>query len=90
MSRVTIFVAIVLIMAGCASEGLRFDRSAPKTFDGLTKIANTEVDSAWVREGFDPSRYSKIMFVGKGIEYADVRPMAQSQLRSLASPRCRL
>jgi len=82
MKNLIIVLGLAFAVAGCAAQeqGLRYDRTAPKTFDGLTRIANTQVDAAWVREGFDPSRYSKIMFVGKGIEYADVTPMAQSAL----------
>ena len=52
--------------AGCAS-------TAPATsYDGLERIRTRSLDQAWVRPGFEPAFYERIMFRGGGVRYLDV------------------
>ena len=49
-------------LSGCAG-------GSQTSYDGLVKLQNTRMDEVWVRPGFDPNRYSKIIFQGAGIDY---------------------
>lgn len=86
----------VTLLAGCTSSPAMEDTANQPTFDGLVKVSAKRMDEVWVRPGFDPSAYSKIMFRGAGIEYRPVKPASrirsgsQSQFPISESDRARL
>jgi len=42
------------------------------TFDGLTRVENTIMDSVWARPGIDFRSYRRVLFVPVGVSYRDV------------------
>jgi hypothetical protein len=47
--------------------------NAEVSFDGLVKVDNTRMDTAWVRPEIDLSGYNRIMLLSAGITYRSVR-----------------
>ena len=69
----------MLMLGGCATS----DKGAPEldsnlTYDGLAKVKNPKVSSAWMRPDFSLAGYTKIMLVGAGIEYRPVKPVSRA------------
>ena len=70
-------IGAALLLAGCSTNT---GRSAPEidpnlTYDGLAKVTNAKVTSAWMRPDFTLVGYTKIMLQGAGIEYRPVKPV---------------
>jgi hypothetical protein len=75
--RVAVCLPLLALVAACATSTPTLDTSseAELSFDGLYPIKGGSADAAWMRQGADISKYSKIMLQGVGIEY---RPGGES------------
>lgn len=73
--RTFLILVSTLATAACASPpALQTGADAEVTFDGLTRVDNTVMDSVWARPDVDLRGYNKVMFVPVGISYRDVEP----------------
>lgn len=75
MSKKNFSVAalVLLYLVGCAqTPTLQRGPSAEVTFDGLTRLDGTAMDSVWVRAGADLDGYDKVILQNAGIEFRDV------------------
>ena len=77
--RTGVLVAGLTFFVACTSQSVRVDPDQV-SFDGLVRVYGTSMDEAWVRQGFEPAAYTKIMFRGAGIEYRPVRPASRTRL----------
>lgn len=61
-------------LAGCGpTPTFQQGPDAEVTYDGLTRVDNTIMDSVWARTDIDIKGYNKIMFQGVGVEYRPVK-----------------
>ncbi|MEL7447719.1 MAG: DUF3313 family protein [Pseudomonadota bacterium] len=70
----TVGLALAAVtLAGCASTPeFQQGPDAEVTFDGLTRLTGTTMDTVWARTDTDLKGYTKVMFEGVGIEYRPV------------------
>jgi hypothetical protein len=76
-TRICLVLLSVLAIAACSSStapALQSGEDAEVTFDGLTRVDNTIMDSVWAQPGIDLRGVSKVIFVPVGISYRDVEP----------------
>lgn len=71
--RIGSVIVFGCVASACTSSTSRLGNEQQTTFDGLVPVEKTRMDEAWVRPGFDPEAYSKIMFRGAGIEFRPVK-----------------
>ncbi len=69
-------IGAAMLLASCSTSRT----SAPElesnlTYDGLAKVKDAKVSSAWMRPDFSLAGYTKIMLQGAGIEYRPVKPV---------------
>jgi hypothetical protein len=69
-------ISAAMVLASCSTSRT----SAPEleqnlTYDGLAKVKDAKVSSAWMRPDFTLAGYTKIMLQGAGIEYRPVKPV---------------
>ncbi len=82
-----IVFAVVLVACTTAPPTIQTGPDAELSFDGLHRVDNVQADAAWARPDFDISGYTKIMMVGAGIEYRQVRDRGRSTVaRSQGGP----
>lgn len=84
-----IVLSTVFGVVGCASvpPTIQSGEDAELSYDGLHKVDNSQADLAWATPDFDISGYSKIMFVGAGIEYAPAKNKGRTSIdRSRGGP----
>lgn len=63
-------ILFAAVLSGCgAAPAFQQGPDAEVTYDGLTRVDNTVMDSVWARTDIDIKGYSKIMFEGVGVEY---------------------
>jgi len=77
MTRLMPIFAVILALGACvAGEAPRPQTGADAeiTFDGLTRVDNTIMDSVWVRPDIDLTAFRKVLFVPVGVSYRDVEP----------------
>lgn len=67
------FIAVLLFSASQVAA------ETETTYDGLVKVDRKEMDEVWVRPGFSPSSYTKIMITGAGIAYRPVKNRSRSE-----------
>lgn len=69
-SIVATLFALAALGTGCTSTPeFQSGPDAEVTHDGLTRLDRTVMDVVWARTDIDLSGYSKIMFVGVGVEF---------------------
>ncbi len=64
-------------LGGCTASttpSIQTGQDAESTFDGLTRVDNTIMDSVWARPDIDLTGYRQVMFVPVGVSYRDVEP----------------
>ena len=64
-------------LAGCTSSTtptIQTGQDAETTFDGLTRVDNTIMDSVWARSDIDLGGIRKVIFAPIGVSYRDVEP----------------
>lgn len=73
-SRLLALVALVAISAvGCSSTPeFQTGPDAEVTYDGLTRLDRTIMDTVWARKGTDISGANKVMLMNVGVEYRNV------------------
>ena len=78
-----VIIALGLIVGGCASEPPTIDTGpgAEVTYDGLHRVLNAQADEAWARPDIDLSVYTKVRFVGAGIQF---RPGGEARRTAVA------
>jgi len=77
MTRSMPIFAVNLILAACTAAEpprLQTGTDAETTFDGLTRVDNTIMDSVWTRPDIDLTAFRKVLFVPVGVSYRDVEP----------------
>jgi len=76
-----------LMIGGCATGTSRTppELDANLTYDGLAKVKNAKVSSAWMRPGFNLAGYTRIMLLGAGIEYRPVKKINRAAATSADS-----
>ena len=78
---------VVLVACTTAPPTIQTGPDAELSFDGLHKVDNSQADIAWARADFDISGYSKILPVGAGVEYRQVKDRGRSTMaRSQGGP----
>jgi hypothetical protein len=83
----SIVFSAVLIACETAPPTIQEGPDAELSFDGLHRVDNSQADAAWARPDFDISGYNKILMVGAGIEYRQVRQTGNTvQTRSSGGP----
>jgi hypothetical protein len=76
--RITLAVFALILIGACASEPtVPTGPDAEMSFDGLTKVDNSKMGSAWVKPDLDLSGYTKILPVNAGIEYRAVKSVSR-------------
>lgn len=79
--------SVVLVACTTAPPTIQTGPDAELSFDGLHKVDNSRADVAWARPDFDISGYSKILPVGAGVEYRQVKNRGRSTMaRSQGGP----
>jgi len=74
-------IVLVILLAACSiTPTIQTGPNAQISYDGLAKVNNTRVNSAWVRPGIDLSAYDKLILVGAGIKYRSVRDASRVYL----------
>ena len=67
------FAAALLLCTACStSPTFQSGPDAEVTFDGLTSMKGTVLDSVWARTDFDVAGYTKVMLEGLGVEFRPV------------------
>ncbi len=67
------FVIVFMALSACQSTPtIQTGPNAEISYDGLVKLNNTRIDSAWIRPGIDLSAYDKLILEGAGIRYRSV------------------
>jgi hypothetical protein len=77
LRRSKLLVLSLCALAGCASSTtptIQTGQDAETTFDGLTRVDNTIMDSVWARSDIDLRGIRKVIFVPIGVSYRDVEP----------------
>ncbi len=72
---ILVLVACMLFQAlpaHAAKPSIETGPDAERSFDGLYRVKNPRLGAAWVRQGVDLSKYSKLMVRGAGIAYRPV------------------
>ncbi len=80
---------VAIVVAGCETvpPTIQTGPDAELSFARLHKVDNSQADIAWARSDFDISSYTKIMPVGIGIEYRQVKDRGRSSMaRSQGGP----
>jgi len=70
-------IVSALASAACGASTapvLQSGEDAEVTFDGLTRVDNTIMDSVWARPNIDLRGFKKVLFVPVGVSYRDVEP----------------
>ena len=63
-------ILFAAVLSGCgATPAFQQGPDAEVTYDGLTRVDNTVMDTVWARTDIDIKGYDKIMFQGVGVEY---------------------
>lgn len=74
-------ISTFTLVGACSTSEPTTSYVSPKTtYEGLTPIKHTTMDKGWVRPGFDPSTYDKIMFRGAGIEYRPTKANSRGRI----------
>jgi hypothetical protein len=77
-ARIIIAVFTLIFIGACASEPtLQQGPDAEMSFDGLIKVDNSRMTSAWVKPDLNLSEYSKILPANAGIEYRAVKSVSR-------------
>jgi hypothetical protein len=78
-SRTLIFVTCTLLfLSACTTEPtIPQGPNVEMSFDGLTRVDNSLMDYAWVKQGLSIKNYHKILPVSAGIEYRAVKPVSR-------------
>lgn len=80
-------VAALTVACTTAPPTVQSGPDAEVSFDGLHRVDNSQADLAWAKPDFDISGYTKIMFVGEGIEYAPAENKGRTTMeRSRGGP----
>jgi len=69
--KAVVLAGLAIITAGCSSTPPQF-QSGPEaevTFDGLTRVDNTRMNTVWARKDIDLSSYTKVRFESVNVEY---------------------
>jgi hypothetical protein len=87
--RLTVAVVLGVVLVACTSAPptIQTGPDAELSYDGLHKVDNSQADVAWARPDFDISSYSKILPIGAGIEYRQVKDRGRTmRARTQAGP----
>ena len=85
--RVFVLGIAAFSVACTSTPTIQTGPDAEVSFDGLHKVDHSQADLAWAKPGFDISGYSKLLFVGEGIEYAPADNMGRTTIeRSRGGP----
>ena len=88
--ELSIAIALATVaLAACSSTSptIQTGSDAEVTFDGLSRVDNSQADVAWARPDFDISRYTKLMLVGAGVQYREATNMGRTTTeRSRSGP----
>ena len=84
MNKIALVFMAALLAACQTTPTLQSGPNAVMSYDGLAKVNNSRVDSAWVRSGVDFSNYNKLMLVGTGIKYRTVGEINRVYLSNLS------
>lgn len=75
ISRILLILASALATAAYAgTPSLQSGEDGEVTFDGLTRVDATVMDSVWARPDIDLRGFNKVMFIPVGVSYRDVEP----------------
>ena len=78
---------VVVGSVGCTTQPtIQTGPDAEVSFDGLHKVDNTRVDSAWAVPDLDLSGYTEILPVNVGIEYTQAKNRTRTAARSQSGP----
>ncbi len=70
---IIICASVLLALVGCTqTPTFQTGPDAEITYDGLTRLDRTIMDGVWAREDIDLSGYTKVMFMGVGVQYRNV------------------
>jgi len=83
----SLVLGVVLVACTTAPPTIQTGPDAELSFDGLHQVDNSRADIAWARPDFDISGYNKILPVGGGVEYRQVKDRGRSMMaRSQGGP----
>ena len=83
MRRIAFLIVLTALAACQSTPTLQSGAGAQISYDGLVRVDNSRVDSAWVRPDVNFSNYDKLMLVGTGIKYRSVRELNRIYLSNL-------
>lgn len=63
---------LLLVIAALLSACTTIQEDQYSTIDGLIRVKDWNVDQVWVKPGFAPASYSKIIVAGSGIDFRSV------------------
>ena len=63
---------LAVLVAACSSQPSQPVVGSEESFDGLRKVTNSTLNSAWIRPGIDLSGYTKVRLEGAGVEFRPV------------------
>ena len=73
MKFALLLLSLPVVVIGCSSNpAVQTGPDAEMTFDGLTRIDNSDADLAWIRADIDLSHYQKIIIEAAGVEFRPV------------------
>jgi hypothetical protein len=79
LTRLFGVTVLLVLLAGCQSTPtVQTGADAEVSHDGLHKVDNSRMGTAWVRPDADLSGYTKLLMTGAGIEYRAVKSLSGS------------